>query len=201
MDPSKIPFNALIVGPPNSGKTQHLVNQLHGPFGGKFDYIVLLCPTFVHNKTFDGFVDKEPNIFVVACQHNEVESLLKLASVFFEGTNMLIILDDCAASKDVNSKGARAIWSPLASAPVTLDSAKPFHENVMNIVLSYTPSSKTTKAIFEDYVGELFFEEWKEFITQLKMIRFSHLVFSLRYYSGSKLIFGVSEKMRNSVTQ
>ena len=63
MDQSKIPFNALVVGPTNSGKTKYLVGQLRGPFRGKFDYIVLICPTFVHNKTFDGFVDNDPPTF------------------------------------------------------------------------------------------------------------------------------------------
>ena len=63
MDPSKMLFNTLIVGPMNSGKTKYLVNQLCGPFRGKFDYIVLICPTFIHNKTFDGFVDNAPHIF------------------------------------------------------------------------------------------------------------------------------------------
>jgi len=33
--------------------------------------------------------------------------------------------------------------------------AKPFRENVAAIVLFYTPSAKTTKAIFEEYAGEL----------------------------------------------
>ena len=45
MDPSKIPFNALIVGPTNSGKSRFVVDQLYGPFRRKFDYIVLICPT------------------------------------------------------------------------------------------------------------------------------------------------------------
>ena len=65
MDPRKLPFNALIVGPTNSGKTQYLLNQLRGPFKGKFDYIVLLCPTFVKNKTYKGFVDRDPHIYVI----------------------------------------------------------------------------------------------------------------------------------------
>ena len=58
MESSKIPFKAFIVGPTNSGKTKR--NQLRGPFKGKFDYIVLKCLTFVHNKTYEGFVDKDP---------------------------------------------------------------------------------------------------------------------------------------------
>ena len=61
MDPGNIPFNALIVGPTNSGKTQFLVNQLCCPFNGKFDYIVLIC------------------------EQHQVEIWLKLASFAFEG--------------------------------------------------------------------------------------------------------------------
>ena len=35
------------------------------------------------------------------CKQHEVESWLKVVTFVFEGTNTLIILDDCAASKDV----------------------------------------------------------------------------------------------------
>ena len=58
MDPGNIPFNALIVGPTNSGKTKFLVNQLLGPFNGKFDYIVLICPTFAYNRTLYRFGER-----------------------------------------------------------------------------------------------------------------------------------------------
>jgi len=102
MDPSLIPFNALIVGPTNSGKSRFVVDQLHGPFRRKFDYIVLICPTVVYNKTY-------------------------------EGTKTLIILDDCAASKDV--KGATGELVNLAY------SARPIGISVWVVTQKYTAIS------------------------------------------------------------
>ena len=55
MNPSNIPFNALIVGPTNSGKSRFVADHIYGPFRGKFDYIVLICPTFAH-KTYTELV-------------------------------------------------------------------------------------------------------------------------------------------------
>ena len=109
MDPSKIPFNALIVEPTNSGKTNNIVNQLCRPFRRMFDYIVLIGPTFVHNKTYEGFVDNDPRIFVINCSQHDVKGFLKLATLFFEGTNTLIILDNCAASKDVKGRTSQPV--------------------------------------------------------------------------------------------
>ena len=194
MGPKKLPFNALIVGPTNLGKTQYLLNQLRGPFRGKFDYIVLFCPTFVKNTTYDHFVDKDPRIFVVVCMQHEIESWLKLASYFFEKTNTLFVLDDCAASKDVKGRTCQlvnlgfsarhdgiSVW--VLTQQIT-SIAKPFRENVATIVLFYTPSGKTTKAIFEDYADEITHDRYNELIAWLKERKFSHLVFSLRYPYG-----------------
>ena len=51
-------------------------------------------------------------------------------------------------------------------------------ENVAAIVLFYTPSAKTTKAIFAVYAGELPQDEYKGLISKHR--KFSYLVFSLR---------------------
>ena len=191
MDPHNLPFNALIVGPTNSGKTQFLVNQHCGPFRGKFDYIVLICPTFDENQTLYRFAEKDPRFYPIICEQHEVEIWLKAASFTFKGTNTLIVLDDCASSKDVKGRtgelvklGFSARHSRISVWVLTqqLSSiAKPFRENVAAIVLFYTPSAKTTKAIFEEYAGELSHGELKKMVAKLKERRFAHLVFSLRH--------------------
>ena len=104
MNPDNIPFNALIVGVTNCGKTSHLVKLLSHEFLQKFDYIFLVCPTFIHNKTYDGFAENDRDFFVIIPEQDQINDFLKIISFAFEGTNTLIILDDCAASKDVKKK-------------------------------------------------------------------------------------------------
>lgn len=74
MNPDNIPFNGLIVGPTNSAKTRFLVNQLCGPFCGRFDYIVLICPTFARNKTLFRFAEKDTRSYLISCEQHQVET-------------------------------------------------------------------------------------------------------------------------------
>ena len=138
---------------------------IYGPFLGKFDCIVLVCPIFVHNKTFFRIGENDPRMAVFICVQHEVEVWLTFASCYFKGTNTPIILDYCAASKDVKGRtdqlvrlcfSARhtglSMW--VLSQKLTSITAS-FRENVAAIVFFYTLSAKTTKAIFDDYAGEL----------------------------------------------
>ena len=132
-------------------------------------------------------MDKDPHIFVAVCLQHEIESWLRLASYFFEKTNTLFVLDDCAASKDVKGRTSHLVKLGISVCVLTqqiTSIAKPFRENVAGIVLFYTPSGKTTKASFEDYADEITHEECKELLAGLKERKFSHLVFSLRYPYG-----------------
>ena len=184
MDPANIPFNALIVGPTNSGKTQFLVNQLCGRFCGKFDYVVLICPTFAYNKTLYRFAERDPRLYVIICEQHQVEFWLKVASINFEGENTLIVLDDCASSKDVKGRTGELVKLGFSARHAGISVwvltqqlssiAKPFRENVAAIVLFYTPSAKTTKAIFEEYAGELTHAELRQMIARLKERKFAH---------------------------
>ena len=187
MDTGNIPFNALIVGPTNSGKTQFLVNQLCGPLCGKFDYIVLICPTFAYNRTLCRLAERDPRLEVIIWELHQVENWLKIASLSFEGTNTLIVLDDCAASKDVKGRTGELVKLGFSARHAGISVwvltqqlssiAKPFRENVAAIVLFYMPSGKTTKAIFEEYAGELSHDELKQMIARLKEREFAHFFF------------------------
>jgi len=196
MDPSKIPFNALIVGPTNSGKSRFVVDQLYGPFHFKFDNIVLICPTFAHNKTYHRIGENDPRMSVITCMQHQVEIWLKIVRLAFEGTNTLIILDDCASSKDVKGRTGELVHLAFSARHIGISVwvltqkmtgiTASFRENVAAIVLFYTPSAKTTKEIFDDYAGELSQDEYKGLISKLKERKFSYLVFSLRHPFGVK---------------
>jgi len=149
MDPSLIPFNALIVGPTSSGKSQFVVDQLYGPFRGKFYNIVLICPTFVYNTTFHRIGEGDPRMFVINCEHHYVEKWLKIVKSVFEGTNTLIILDDCAASKDVKGATGELVNLAYNARPIGISVwvvtqkytaiSKDFRQNSAVLVLFYTP--------------------------------------------------------------
>ena len=197
MDPSLIPFNALIVGPTGSGKSKFVVDQLYGPFRGKFDYIVLICPTFVYNKTFYRFGENDPRFYVIDCQQHQVETWLKIEKICFEGTNTLIILDDCAASKDVKGRTGELVNLAYNARPIGISVwvvsqkytaiSTDFRQNSAVLVLFYTPAAKTMKAVFDDWAGELSHDEYKDLVSKLKDRKFSYLVFSSRHPFGVKL--------------
>ena len=144
-----IPFNALISGPTNCGKTKYLTNLNLNEFRFKFDYIVFLCPTFNHNKTWNncGFVEND-DFFYLSPKQDQINDFLKFMSYVFEGTNTLIILDDCAVSKDVKQKTSELVELAFSGRHKGISLwvithqitsiTKPFRENVAALILFFT---------------------------------------------------------------
>ena len=128
---------------------------------------------------------------VIACEQHEVEMWLKIVRFVFEGKKTLIILDDCAAPKYGKGRTGELVHLAFSARHISISVwvltqkmtgiTSSFRENVAAIVLFYTPSAKTTKAIFDDYAGELSQDEYKGLISKLKERKFSYLVFSLRH--------------------
>lgn len=150
-------------GPRNSEKTRFLVDLFSTTFRRKFYYIVLLCKTFIHNITYDCFGENDKDLLFLTPLQDQIDNWLKINSFLYEGTNTLIILTDCTASRDMKQRmdelvslafSARhrriSVWV-LTKQMTSI--TKPFRENTT--VLFYTPSAKDMKIIFENYLGEL----------------------------------------------
>ena len=74
-------------------------------FREKFDYIILLYPTFTHIKKYDNFGDSEDeDLLILTPLLGKIYDWLKIISYVYEGTNTLIILYDCTALRDVKQK-------------------------------------------------------------------------------------------------
>ena len=190
----KIPFNCIITGPTNCGKTQYLVDQLRGHFRGAFDYIVLICPTYTHNKTYKDFAKGDKRFWVLSpdsSDQDEIDNLLTLCSSFFSGENTLIILDDCAVSKDLKKRSNKFINLAFSGRHIGISVwvltqqltsiAKPFRENVACVVSFYNPSQIAMKMLFEDYGGNLDVDKRKRYKKLLKKEKYARLCFSLRH--------------------
>ena len=159
---NKTPFHCIITGPTNCGKTRFLVDKLRGPFRYVFEYIILICPTYIHNKTYEGFARGDPRFFVFyPVDLEQVEELLQACRTLFSGTNTLIILDDCAVSKELKKRSNEFIRLAFSGRHEGLSVwvltqqltsiAKPFRDNVACVVAFHNPSKVSTKCMFEDH--------------------------------------------------
>ena len=185
----KIPFNMIITGPTNCGKTEYLIEKLRGPFRKVFEYIVLICPTYAKNRTYRGFAQGDKRFFILSL--DEINDLLSAMSDLFSGTNTLIILDDCAVSKDLKHRSNKfidlafsgrhdglSVW--VVTQQLT-SIAKPFRENVACVVAFHNPSQIGMKTLFDDYGGDLDIETKRVFLKLLKTERYARLCLCLRY--------------------
>ena len=136
MNPDNIPFNAIIVGPTNSVKPRYPVNILSTTFRGKFDFIVFLCPTFIHNINKD--------LLILTPFQNQIDDWLKIISYMYGGTHTLIILDSTNELVNLAFSARHKGISVWVITQQMTSIAKPFRENTAALVLFYTPSAMKT---------------------------------------------------------
>ena len=190
----KTPFHCIITGPTNCGKTKYLVDILRSSYRNVFEYIILICPTYAKNKTYEGFGHNDPRFIVLspdADSIDEINELLSCVGDLFSGNETLIILDDCAFSKDLKQRSNKfirlafsgrhdkiSVWVLTQQLTAV---AKPFRENVACIVSFYNPNKISNQILFDEYGGDLEHESRKQYIELLKSKKYSRIYFCLRH--------------------
>ena len=188
----KTPFHCIITGPTNCGKTEYLVSKLRGSFRRVFEYIILICPTYVHNKTYKGFARGDKRFFVF-CPNNdeEIQEILQDCKTVFSGTNTLIILDDCAVTKEIKKRSNELIrlafsgrhegFSVWVLTQQLTSISKPFRDNIACIIAFHNPSQVGTKTMFEDHCNGIPPEARGVITNELKTNEYSRLCISQRH--------------------
>ena len=99
------PFNMLVVDMTACGKTRYLLNLLEQDYKIRFDFIILICPTFSWNMSYQEWkYINDPDFIAIECEQDKVDLILKYVSDVYKGTNSLIMLDDCANGQDVKTR-------------------------------------------------------------------------------------------------
>ena len=96
----KFPHSAMfIIGATNVGKTEYLLRILETAYKNHFEFIVIMCPTILHNKTYLSrkWIFDDKNVFIVCDVNGQLNEWIKLFKNMLKGYQTLFIIDDCSA--------------------------------------------------------------------------------------------------------
>ena len=195
----------IIVGMTACGKTHYLLDMLEKEYKNHYDYIFIVCPTFKRNKTYRNWkYIEDPDIFALNCKHDMVENTLQTITELMVGdddettTNSLIILDDCAQSKDVKNRTSELVnlafsgrhdgISTIVITQQLTSIAKPYRLNISKLVTFYNSCKDDMKYIFSNYLNVEKDEE-KRIIDTLKNNDYARLeILTTRPYTHQVII-------------
>ena len=114
MNLPKFPHSAMFVDVAACGKTEFLLRLLETEYKNHFEFIVILCPTILDNKTYLSrkWILDDKNVFIVCDVEEKLSEWIKLFKSTLKGFQTLFIIDDCSAEGEINKK--RDTFSELA---------------------------------------------------------------------------------------
>ena len=106
MNLPKFPHSAMFVGCTNVGKTEYLLRIIETEYKTHFEFIVILCPTILDNKTYLSrkWILDDKNVFIVCDVEGKLNEWIKLFKNTLKGYQTLFIIDDCSAEGEINKK-------------------------------------------------------------------------------------------------
>ena len=187
------PYNAIVSGVTNCGKTHFVLDLIETVYKDHFDNIVLFCPTFDYNETYNRkwiFKDKNFIVFNPTYVKTTLNTALWLCIQIFQGTNTLFIIDDCANLQDSKKKATELCNLAFSGRHFGITTwvliqkynsiVKDFRENIRLLVLFYNKDEKAMKQALEE--NALIPKEERDYIFKLlKTQKISKIVLRLQH--------------------
>ena len=100
----KFPHSALFVSVTACNKTEFLLRLLETEYKNLFEFIVILCPTILDNKTYLFWKWIFDDLLIVCDLEGKLNEWIKLFKNTLKGYQTLFIIDDCSAESEINKK-------------------------------------------------------------------------------------------------
>jgi len=155
------PFNMMISGITNCGKTHYVLDLLETRYKNKFDYIVIYCPTFLVNKTYDRKFIAHENVIIMNVIDN-LEFLLIMNTIYFGQMNksVLFLIDDCANLRDSKIKSSELTKLAFSGRQYGISvwvitqkynaMVKDFRDCIRMLILFYNKDKKSMELALEE---------------------------------------------------
>lgn len=190
-----LPFNLVISGITNCGKSRFTLNLLQTTFRRKFDRVVIFCPTFNENRAYEKkFVRRDRDVIVLppAGVRDSLDTYLRICSDTYggNGDNVLFLIDDCANQKDAKIKSCEltrlafsgrhlgiSVWFITQKYNAVI---KDFRDNIRALVQFYEKDEDSLKTALSEN-GVIPKEKRSSVVERLKRGRKSKLIMRLEH--------------------
>ena len=101
----KEPHTALFVAQTGVGKTHLALSLLENEYRSHFDFIVIICPTLIHNEMHKsrGWVWNDPDVIPIEPDNN-LYYLIEKISNLLAGSATLFLIDDIIADETLDKR-------------------------------------------------------------------------------------------------
>ena len=101
----KTPHIAIFCGIMGSGKTKLALDLLDQSYFQHFEYIIVLCPTIRHNRTYLNrpWIKTDPDVWLIEPK-DRLNELINALSLLLVDRSTLFILDDVIGDKNLNKR-------------------------------------------------------------------------------------------------
>ena len=115
------PHSALICGQTGCGKTEFILDLISTCYLHFFEHIVIICPTIQWNRAYQNrkWIWADDEVYLCNLENISLQQALEFYYKVFRGDETLIIIDDCAATKELKFRshttvGKKCMISELA---------------------------------------------------------------------------------------